>query len=77
MLVVVIILSILLFLSLTFIVVLGIDEGWHKDEWFATFLFIFVSPAWLIAKLVVTIKGKLEERRIRARRKELNKTEDK
>jgi uncharacterized membrane protein YbhN (UPF0104 family) len=73
----IIILSILLFLSLTFIVVLGIDEGWHKDEWLTTFLFIFVSPVWLIAKLVVTIKGKLEERRIRARRKELSKTEDK
>ena len=71
MLVAVIILSILLFFALTFIVVLGIDEGWHRDEWLATFLFVFLSPVWLIAKFVVTIKGKLEEKRIRARRKEV------
>jgi uncharacterized membrane protein YbhN (UPF0104 family) len=71
MLVAIIILSILLFFALTFIIVLGIDEGWHGDEWFATFLFIFLSPIWLVAKLVVNIKGKLEERRIRARRKEI------
>lgn len=71
----VIILSILLFFALTFIIVLGIDEGWHFDEWLATFLFIFVSPIWLIAKIAVTIKGKLEERKIKARRKELSKTE--
>ena len=71
MLVAIIILSILLFFALTFIIVLGIDEGWHGDEWLATFLFIFLSPIWLVAKLVVNIKGKLEERRIRARRKEI------
>jgi hypothetical protein len=71
MLVAVIILSILLFFTLTFIIVLGVDEGWHGDEWLATFLFIFLSPIWLVAKLVVSIKGKLEERRIRARRKEI------
>ena len=57
MLVAIIILSILLFFALTFIIVLGIDEGWHGDEWLATFLFIFLSPIWLVAKLVVNIKG--------------------
>ena len=71
MLVAVIILSILLFFALTFIIVFGIDEGWHFDEWLATFLFVFLPPMWLIVKLVVTIKGKLEEKRIRARRKEI------
>ena len=71
MLVAIIILSILLFFALTFIIVLGIDEGWYGDEWLATFLFIFLSPIWLVAKIVVNIKGKLEERRIRARRKEI------
>ena len=75
MVVAVIILSILLFFALTFITVLGIDEGWRFDEWLATFLFIFVSPVWLIAKIAVTIKGKLEERKIKARQKELSKTE--
>ena len=67
----VIILSILLFLALTFIVVLGIDEGWHRDEWFTTFLFIFLSPAWLIAKISITIKGKIDERKIKLKRKKL------
>jgi hypothetical protein len=67
----IIILSVLLALSLVFIITFGIDDGWHFEEWFATILFIFAFPVWLIAKIVVITKGKLEEKRIKARRKEI------
>ena len=71
MLVAVIILSILLFFAIMFIVILGIEDNWGRDEWLSTALFILLFPAWAIIKTIVNIKGKLEEKRIKARRKEL------
>lgn len=52
MLVAIIILSILLLLSLTFIVLLGKYLCWKKGEWLTMLCFIFCFPLWVILKIV-------------------------
>lgn len=52
MLVAIIVLSILLVLSLTFIVLLGQYLRWKTEEWLTMLCFIFCFPLWAILKII-------------------------
>ena len=58
MLIAIIILSILLVLSLTVIIMVGIDSHWYAIDWFAVLCFIFCLPLWVIIKIINCIKHK-------------------
>lgn len=63
--------SALLLLSLIAIVIIGVNVGLDKEEWIATFMFIFCLPIYLFIKLAYIIKANRERAKIRKRRKEL------
>ena len=69
MLIAVIILSWLLLMSLTLIIIFGIEDGFRTEEWIASILFIFAFPIWLITKVIFKIKNLIEENKRRKRQK--------
>ena len=58
MLIAIIILSILLVLSLTVIIMVGIDSHWYAIDWFAVLCFIFCLPLWLIIRIINSCRQK-------------------
>ncbi len=71
MLIAVIILSWLLLMSLTLIIIFGIEDRFSAEEWVASILFIFAFPIWIITKIIFKIKSTLAEIKRRKRLKEL------
>lgn len=71
MLIAVIILSWLLLMSLTLIIIFGIEDMFSAEEWVASILFIFAFPIWIITKIIFKIKSILAEIKRRKRLKEL------
>ena len=57
MLIAVIILSWLLLMSLTLIIIFGIEYRFSAEEWVALILFIFAFPIWVITKNIFKIKS--------------------
>ena len=55
MLVAIIVLSILLILSLTIIVMIGVEDSWNFDAWFSILIFIFCLPLWVVLKILTSI----------------------
>lgn len=67
MLIAVIILGWLLLMSLTLIIIFGIEDRFSFEEWIATILFIFAFPVWVIVKVIfkinsIIVKNKRRER---------------
>ena len=56
MLIAIIILSILLVLSLTVIIMVGIYDGWRTEEWLTVACFVFCLPLWAILKIITYFK---------------------
>lgn len=71
MLIAVIILGWLLLMSLTLIVIFGIEDRFSSEEWIASILFIFAFPIWVITKVIFKIKSIIAENKRRKRLKEL------
>ena len=57
MLIAVIILGWLLLMSLTLIIIFGIEDGFRSEEWICLTLFIFAFPMWVITKVIFKIKS--------------------
>lgn len=72
MLIAVIILSWLLLMSLTLIIIFGIEDRFSADEWVSSILFIFAFPIWVIIKIIFKIKSIIAEIKRRKRLKELD-----
>ena len=70
MLIAVIILSWLLLMSLTLIIIFGIEDRFSADEWVSSILFIFAFPIWVITKIIFKIKSIIAEIKRRKRLKE-------
>lgn len=73
MLIAVIILGWLLLMSLTLIIIFGIEDGFSFEDWIAAILFIFAFPVWVIAKVIFKINSIIAENK---RRKRLKKRGD-
>ena len=71
MLIAVIILSWLLLMSLTLIIIFGIEDRFSADEWVSSILFIFAFPIWAITKIIFKIKSIIAEIKRRKRLEEL------
>lgn len=71
MLIATIILSYLLFMSLIYIIIIGIEDRFKADEWIALLLFIFAFPVFVIVKLIFVTKSFIAEKKRRKRVKEL------
>lgn len=67
----VIILSWLLLMSLTLIIIFGIEDRFSAEEWTASILFIFAFPIWVITKIIFKIKSVIARNKRRKRFKEL------
>ncbi len=61
MLIAVIILGWLLLMSLTLIIIFGIEDRFSSEEWIASILFIFAFPIWVITKVIFKIKSIIAE----------------
>lgn len=71
MLIAVIILGWLLLMSLTLIIIFGIEDRFSSEEWIASILFIFAFPIWVITKVIFKIKSIIAENKRCKRLKEL------
>lgn len=67
MLIAVIILCWLLLMSLTLIIIFGIEDRFSSEEWIASTLFIFAFPIWVITKVIFKIKSIIAENKRRKR----------
>lgn len=67
MLIAVIILGWLLLMSLTLIIIFGIEDRFSSEEWIASILFIFAFPIWVITKVIFKIKSIIAENKRRKR----------
>lgn len=65
MLIAVIILGWLLLMSLTLIIIFGIEDGFSSEKWICLILFIFAFPIWVIAKVIFKIKSIIAENKRR------------
>lgn len=71
MLIAVIILSWLLLMSLTLIIIFGIEDRFSAEEWVASILFIFAFPIWVITKIIFKINSVIARNKRCKRLKEL------
>ena len=69
MLIAVIILGWLLLMSLTLIIIFGIEDRFSFEEWIATILFIFAFPVWVIVKVIFKINSIIAKNKRRERLK--------
>lgn len=76
MLIAVIILSWLLLMSLTLIIIFGIEDRFSAEEWLASILFIFAFPIWVITKIIFKIKSVIERNKRRKKLKELREEQE-
>ena len=58
-------------MSLTLIIIFGIEDRFSADEWVSSILFIFAFPIWVITKIIFKIKSIIAEIKRRKRLKEL------
>ena len=70
MLIAVIILGWLLLMSLTLIIIFGIEDRFSFEDWIAVILFIFAFPIWVIAKGIFKIQSIIAENKRRKRLKD-------
>ena len=70
MLIAIIILGWLLLMSLTLIIIFGIEDRFSFEDWISAILFIFVFPIWVIAKVIFKIKSIIAENKRRKRLKD-------
>ena len=57
-------------LSLTLIIIFGIEDGFSFEDWISAIIFIFAFPAWVIAKVILKIKSIIAENKRRKRLKD-------
>lgn len=69
MLIAVIILGWLLLMSLTLIIIFGIEDRFSFEEWIAAILFIFAFPVWVIVKVIFKINSIIAKNKRRERLK--------
>lgn len=67
----------LLLMSLTLIILFGIEYRFSFEEWIASILFIFAFPIWVITKVIFKIKSIIAENKRRKRLKELQTNKQK